>query len=176
MTDVKVKVCTNCKLSMPLTSFSRNGAKKDGLQNKCKPCVKVYNQAYYPQTKDRHAPLRKQSRERIRLRNQEFVWDYLATHPCIDCGLTNPLVLEFDHLSDKFKNVSNMMSGSLTMLKTEIAKCDVRCRNCHIIKTYERSGDVWRSKFDLASVAQSAELSIFNRDVAGSIPAGGTIG
>ncbi|GAT73927.1 hypothetical protein [Microbacterium hydrocarbonoxydans] len=27
----------------------------------------------------------------------------------------------------------------------EIDKCDVRCRNCHAIVTYERMGGSWRS-------------------------------
>ncbi len=35
---------------------------------------------------------------------------------------------------------------SLARIMAEIAKCDVRCRNCHAKVTYERMGDNWRSR------------------------------
>ncbi|MEN0024472.1 MAG: hypothetical protein AAGC61_14400 [Microbacterium sp.] len=34
----------------------------------------------------------------------------------------------------------------LKALIDEIAKCDVRCRNCHAVVTYERMGANWRSR------------------------------
>ena len=34
---------------------------------------------------------------------------------------------------------------SLARVMAEIAKCDVRCRNCHAKVTYERMGANWRS-------------------------------
>lgn len=40
--------------------------------------------------------------------------------------------------------VRNGFSGEA--LLTEITKCDVRCRNCHAIATYERMGANWRSR------------------------------
>lgn len=33
----------------------------------------------------------------------------------------------------------------IAAISAEIAKCDVRCRNCHAIATYERLGGDWRS-------------------------------
>lgn len=68
-------------------------------------------------------------------------------HPCIDCGETNPIILEFDHVTgDKQFNISNVAREGYGMkrLKDEIAKCEVRCANCHRKKTYERSG--WTHK------------------------------
>jgi len=35
---------------------------------------------------------------------------------------------------------------SIRRLMEEIAKCDVRCRNCHAIVTLERAGENWRSR------------------------------
>ena len=32
-----------------------------------------------------------------------FVQEYLSTHPCVDCGETNPIVLEFEHVRGKKK-------------------------------------------------------------------------
>ena len=72
-----------------------------------------------------------------------MVLEYLLEHPCVDCGESNPIVLEFDHVrGKKYKAVSELMSWdySLKTLKDEIAKCDVRCANCHRIKTAQERG------------------------------------
>lgn len=43
---------------------------------------------------------------------------------------------------------------ALERVAAEIAKCDVRCRNCHAIVTYERMGENWRSATRLRIRAQ----------------------
>ena len=59
---------------------------------------------------------------------------------CTDCGETNPIVLDFDHLKDKKYNVSRMIHDgfSWAAIKKEIAKCEVVCANCHRIRTHNR--------------------------------------
>jgi hypothetical protein len=59
---------------------------------------------------------------------------------CFDCGETNHIVLDFDHLKDKKYNVSRMIHDgfSWAAIKKEIAKCEVVCANCHRIRTYNR--------------------------------------
>jgi hypothetical protein len=50
---------------------------------------------------------------------------------CLSCGELDPIVLEFDHVrGDKVRNVTEMMGTEA--LRAEIAKCDVRCANCHL--------------------------------------------
>jgi len=80
----------------------------------------------------------KLTRERIRA----YITTYLKTNPCVDCGETDPVILEFDHIKDKDFNISDAARKgvSIKKLKDEIAKCEVRCANCHRKKTYERSG------------------------------------
>ena len=36
---------------------------------------------------------------------------------------------------------------SIVRVLAEIAKCDVRCRNCHARVTYARQGYTWRTAF-----------------------------
>jgi 5-methylcytosine-specific restriction endonuclease McrA len=77
---------------------------------------------------------------RRRRRHQALVLEYLRTHPCVDCGETDPIVLEFDHLRDKTKNVSGMAAHSWRVIQEEIAKCEVVCANCHRRRTSRRGG------------------------------------
>lgn len=72
---------------------------------------------------------------------------YLCNHPCVDCGESDPVVLEFDHVRGvKDTNVANLISGAGRMqrLMDEIAKCDVRCANCHRRKTHRLNE--WRNQ------------------------------
>jgi hypothetical protein len=78
------------------------------------------------------------ARDRIRA----FITAHLKANPCVDCGETDPVILEFDHLKTKDFNISDAARKgvSIKKLNDEIAKCEVRCANCHRRKTYERSG------------------------------------
>lgn len=72
--------------------------------------------------------------------NRKFVFDYLMTHPCVDCGNSDIRVLQFDHLRDKKAEVTNMQNRySMKTLIEEIAKCEIVCCNCHQIRTLTRS-------------------------------------
>lgn len=60
---------------------------------------------------------------------------------CVDCGYrANCDGLQFDHRpgTDGVKNVSSLVYSSWDVIKREMAKCDVRCCNCHSIRTHER--------------------------------------
>lgn len=74
------------------------------------------------------------------VKNLEYIQEYLQNNPCVDCGNSNPIVLEFDHVrGEKICNVSSMVwkGYAFKTLLTEIAKCEIRCANCHKIKTNE---------------------------------------
>lgn len=62
------------------------------------------------------------------------------TAGCVDCGFdSHSEALDFDHVrGEKIKGVSQMHTKSLENLFDEIAKCDVRCANCHRIQTRGR--------------------------------------
>lgn len=132
------KQCTVCKQHLDMSLFHRHRAKADGLQTKCKACSSTMMRAYYVRHRKKHRAWTQALREEIRKTTVEWLLDYLLSHPCVDCGETDPLVLEFDHVRGvKRYNVSVMVSNGATLrrIQEEIAKCDVRCGNCHARRT-----------------------------------------
>jgi hypothetical protein len=132
------KRCVTCKLVLPLTAFNKRQRSKDGLQFRCRECYRQWHAA----NKERHNKQIHARSRRARRENYERMRQYLAEHPCVDCGETDPTVLEFDHLGDKWMNVAQIVRNSYpwsTVLR-EIAKCEVVCANCHRRRTYYRMG------------------------------------
>ena len=83
-----------------------------------------------------------QKRERLRERT-ELLLAYFEANPCRDCGETDPVVLEFDHLRDKLFNIGGRLAYyKWESILEEIAKCDVVCANCHRRRTAWRQGSI----------------------------------
>jgi hypothetical protein len=105
----------------------------------CRACQRAYRQRY----NDRLGKVALHARisahtERYRDRNRLLVDRYLATHPCVDCGESDIVVLEFDHVrGHKGRAISVLVKHGVSgaTLMAEIAKCDVRCANCHRRRT-----------------------------------------
>jgi hypothetical protein len=72
-----------------------------------------------------------------------FLLEYFKSNPCVDCGESDPLVLEFDHLKDKLFDIGAALPDrNWEALLAEIEKCDVVCANCHRRRTARRLGSV----------------------------------
>jgi len=143
-----MKMCNVCKRSLDLSEFGRNSAKKDGLQTQCKLCRRAYQKVWYSQNQPVQAERVKKNRDKFTEEFKRVVWEILSKTPCMDCGETNPLVLEFDHRdpSDKKFTIAESKSGrkiGMSGLQGELDKCDVVCSNCHRIRTQKFFGS-WR--------------------------------
>jgi hypothetical protein len=159
-----MKWCTKCQTDKPLHEFSRNPARRDGLNAWCRSCQKSYHKANYGANK---AKIVQQVKDRKRSL-ADAIWAYKTERACVDCGEDDTRVLDFDHLQDKAWNIGRMVADgwSLKKIMAEIAKCEVVCANCHRKRTFERAG--WRAV--LASEAQ-LEVSLPSKQVvAGSSP------
>jgi hypothetical protein len=75
-----------------------------------------------------------------------WLYEYLKTHPCVDCGETDPIILEFDHIRDKEFSIGDAARKNITLKRViaEVEKCEVRCANCHRTKTYRAAGRTHR--------------------------------
>jgi hypothetical protein len=75
-----------------------------------------------------------------RIKKKRFIKNFLKKHPCVDCGNNDFRVLDFDHVKgiklDCVSRLVNIHGRSLVTIIKEIGKCEVRCANCHRIKTY----------------------------------------
>lgn len=93
---------------------------------------------YYEANKDKVKAKARAHTTATRNTVRKWLHDYLLTHPCLDCGETNPIILEFDHFRDKEFNIgeASSLGVSLKRIKLEVEKCEVRCANCHRKKTY----------------------------------------
>lgn len=71
-------------------------------------------------------------------KNKEYIRNFLLDHPCVNCGNDDIRVLEFDHMRDKVADISyaTFAGWSTERLQEEIDKCQIRCANCHRIKTF----------------------------------------
>lgn len=135
---MSLKVCSICKQEKSISEFNKNKRKPDGLQTICKVCNKEKSRSYYKDNKEKHIKVIDARKKKVVIECSQYMWDFLKEHPCVDCKESNPIVLDFDHVrGTKKDNVGKLArSGScLDTLKEEIAKCDVRCANCHRKKT-----------------------------------------
>lgn len=133
-----MKKCTVCLEVKQFSEFYKRAAVKNGVKSECKQCTIISVKKSRPP----RAEYLRRAREgaaRRRTKLNQFLWDYFLAHPCVDCGETDPPVLEFDHrdATTKEQGISQMVSKlrPLKHIQEEIAKCDVRCANCHRRRT-----------------------------------------
>lgn len=139
LVDVE-KRCSTCGEVKPLDDFHRNRSKPDGRQAACKPCNIERNKRWYREHPEARATRMDGYATARRVKAATWLYRYLLEHPCVDCGESDPVVLEFDHLRDKVRAISTMLGSSRQRIEAEIAKCEVVCANCHRRRSARRGG------------------------------------
>lgn len=121
--------CRYCDNDYPTTDFEITKCAKGKVyrRRKCKFCKSDYQ---------------KKRQQRI------VAWfiAYKKTLHCARCGIADPRVLTFHHREPERKigNLADLArrGWSLTLVREEIAKCDVLCANCHLISHHEASHSI----------------------------------
>src|SRR5437773_1530198 len=135
-----MRACTKCGELKPLDAFPpvRRGEPK--LQTWCRDCFAAYGVEYYQRNREKQKARLLRNTAARRADNRQRTIDYLQAHPCVDCGETDIVVLQFDHLRDKKRDLATMIGSGATWssIEREIAKCEVRCANSHRLKTAGR--------------------------------------
>lgn len=98
-------------------------------------------QEHYAANRQRYIDSAKKRRQAAVAERIEYLVAYLREHPCVDCGETDPIMLEFDHLRDKEFGIGNgLRDRAWQSVLDEMAKCEVVCANCHRRRTAKRGG------------------------------------
>ena len=150
------KRCCTCHEELPLTSFNVRRAAADGLQSRCRSC----SAAWYARNREAHKRNVAARNTRVRERNRVLLLQYLAEHPCVDCGLDDVRVLDLDHRDPATKRVAVGRlvgeTGSWQRVLEEIDRCDVRCANCHRRRTAADFGWARQAAWEAAQAADGA--------------------
>ena len=138
----ELRRCRVCGEVRPLSDFPYRSRPKRTRQWICLACQRDYSRAWYQRNSERQRKNARRTGARQRAIAANFVRQYLASHPCVGCGETDVVVLDFDHQRDKVADISAMVRhgwGTQT-IGLEIAKCHVLCANCHRRATAFRGG------------------------------------
>jgi hypothetical protein len=111
---------------------------------RCLDCRRAAGRAHYRANRDYYLAKARRRQISVVLETRAWLVAYLREHPCVDCGNTDIRVLEFDHRDGARKlRAIALLAGQgygLARVQSEIAECDVRCANCHRIRTHVQLG------------------------------------
>jgi len=130
--------CSRCGEIKPVEEFPMKNKARGLRRVWCRDCCRAYGREHYRRNKPAYMKRARKRAKWDRLRVREAVANYLRAHPCVDCGEADILLLDFDHRDRSLKRapVARLVStGALSLVMAEIAKCDVRCGNCHRKRT-----------------------------------------
>ena len=146
---VCMKRCGRCGELKVIDDFGFRNKAEARRHNVCRACQAVYRAAYVERVGIRaHHRRIIDWNAAMRVARRAAVLRYLVEHPCVDCGESDVLVLEFDHVRGVKRAAISAMVRDLRPIDeiwTEVAKCDVRCANCHRRKT---ARTLWMPKHD----------------------------
>src|SRR5580700_8965893 len=105
-TDNELRRCGRCGQVKPLSDFAWRRIHKGQRGNYCRPCHAAYKQEHYAKNRERYVANAARLRNAVLLERTAFLLEFFRRHPCGDCGETDPVILEFDHLGDKEFNIA----------------------------------------------------------------------
>jgi hypothetical protein len=143
----EVKRCSRCGETKPLSEFNRKDSGR--LQSFCRRCNSAYLKEHYRKNRAYYLAKTRKNKRVAKINARTYILKYFETHPCVDCGETDPIVLQFDHVrGEKATEVSTLLGPgfSVEKVEAEIAKCEVRCANCHVRRTAKQFG--WHRYMD----------------------------
>lgn len=107
------------------------------MESWCRSCFAENNARYYAENREAQKARLIAGNAHRRDRNRRKAAEYLSTHPCVDCGESDIVVLDFDHVGKKVSAISAMIAAGARWerIEAEIGNCQVRCANCHRIRT-----------------------------------------
>ncbi len=104
-----MKKCSLCQKLYDLTFFYY---KKNGERHiYCKICSKLKSKQHYLKNKKDYILRSKINKKKYIEITNNYILNYLKSNPCVDCGESDPVVLEFDHVKDQ-KNLQLVLEDT----------------------------------------------------------------
>src|ERR1700736_4870583 len=109
------KTCPKCSLEKPVHDFPTRTIKSPRPGSYCRGCQREVSKEYYRSHLNDYRLKRQISQRRIIGRNLSKVAEFLQLRCCVDCGESDAVVLEFDHVKGiKLDDVSTMVHQGLS--------------------------------------------------------------
>jgi hypothetical protein len=135
--DAVARTCAMCGLTKPASDFHRS---RTGQFSYCRDCRCVYDRSYYA---ERGKPARLERQRVHRDAAREWMDSLKEGRPCADCGrIFAPSIMHWDHLPEyaKVDEIGSMVASlRRARVLDEIAKCELVCANCHVMRTVRRA-------------------------------------
>lgn len=116
----ETRKCKKCGKELPISDF-------DEGRHQCKECRREYRRQHRKEKPEIHRA--QQTRRQKRVKD----WLYDMKKPCIICGESEPVCIDFHHKdpNEKEFTIGKHQSRSKEWLIKEINKCVCLCSNCH---------------------------------------------
>ena len=124
--SLTVKTCTGCKQTLPVEAFAVKLRARSSRQSVFRPCHSQARRDHDERNKPTIiAQVRARNRE-VKLRNATNVVNYLLANPCVDCGESDPMVLQYVW-GKKAANIAELIPfARWEVIDAGTAKCVVR--------------------------------------------------
>jgi len=152
---LEIRQCRSCHVVQSIHEFAIKNKKTGQRSWKCRSCQRAYARAHYQANRPTYLGKSGRRNRAERERFASFFIQYFSAHPCVDCGATDARILDFDHRDPATKTETiNVLArrGDWDAVLAEIAKCDVRCANCHRRRTARQFG-YYRARISEAGFA-----------------------
>jgi hypothetical protein len=164
------QVCARCRRELAFSEFNFKDRKRGKLHTLCRGCSRTYFRGYYTQHREKYVQRSRLKNAAERQNYRERMLAFLRSHPCVDCGEADPIVLQFDHKDPETKssNVGDLLRRRVAWAKieAEIGKCVVGCANDHQRRTANQFGWYrfgWYRVVSSAPTASDAGASLVER-------------
>lgn len=145
------KRCSTCLVISPHSNFRKRPNSGDGYRSQCVQCEAKYEKPYREKNKDiirqrgrewakNNPDKRRENQKRLSTKRRIFVREYKRDKPCVDCGvILPPECMDLDHVRGEKKFSISHYAHALKIerVEEELAKCDIRCPNCHRLRHYK---------------------------------------
>lgn len=136
--------CACCSKTKDATGFPFKNKAEGKRHSYCFPCYRERNRKYHEENGDRNRARVRANHKKRRSIMIHKMFNYLLDKSCVHCKISDPRVLEFDHLKrhEKEHSISMLLrdAWSWEPVQKEIDKCRILCANCHRIHTAKQMG------------------------------------